>query len=51
MVVIVNRTGWIDGAGGYGGKDNRTVQFDQTVSLLVRSASGTTQRQVYDVRG
>ncbi|CAN0531958.1 unnamed protein product, partial [Ectocarpus sp. 12 AP-2014] len=51
LVVIVNRTGWIDGAGGYGGKDNRTVQFDQTASLLVRSASGTTQRQVYDVRG
>lgn len=51
LVVMVNRTGWIDGAGGYGGKDGRAVQFDRVASLLLRSASGTTRTQRYDVRG
>lgn len=51
LVVMVNRTGWIDGAGGYGGKDGRAVQFDRVASLVVRSPSGTTRMQRYDIRG
>lgn len=51
LVVIINRTRWIDGAEGFGDKNNRPVQFGQTASLLVRSDSGTTRTQRYDVRG
>ncbi|CAM9381065.1 unnamed protein product, partial [Ectocarpus sp. 6 AP-2014] len=51
LVVMINRTGWIDGTGGHGGKDGRAVQFDRVASLLLRSASGTTRTQRYDVRG
>eukprot|EP00752_Nemacystus_decipiens_P007841 g7006.t1 len=51
LVVMINRTEWIDGTGGHGGKDDRAVQFDRVASLLLRSASGITREQRYNVRG